>query len=329
MIRERIREIANDLNIEMIGFTDAGPFADMESKLKERDEKGYSTEFEESSIDKRIFPNLTLDDCRGIIAVAIPYDTGYKPKSDCNIKGSLSKSSWGADYHIVLGGLLKEFSDRLSSEFNKVFLPFVDTGPLVDRETAHRGGIGYYGKNCCIINPLYGSYIFLGYILTTLELESEGLAMESQCGECRLCMDACPTGALEAPGKLNPHKCISYLTQTKEYIPKELQEKMGVKIYGCDTCQAVCPKNKGVLISNKKSFLPDRSGGYVDIKELLAMSKKAFLYKYGDMAGSWRGRSVLIRNAVIALTNIGMKDEYILELEELKNRKVELYNPYL
>ena len=262
-------------------------------------------------------------------AVAIPYDTGIQPKSDCILRGSLSKSSWGKDYHKVLGGLLRDLAEILKSETGEIFLPYVDTGPLVDREVALRAGIGYYGKNCSIINPEFGSWVFLGYILTTLRLESARTPMVSQCGECRICLDACPTGALEAPGVLNSKKCISYLTQTKGMIDNELRAKMGVKIYGCDTCQVVCPKNKGIPISTHNEFIPEKTGGCVDILELISMSKNEFAAKYGNMAGSWRGRSVLIRNALIALENTGLKGNYTEEIERLKERNIKLYKPYL
>ena len=326
---ERIREIARELGIEMIGFACAEPFLNIQELLINRAEGGVSAEFEEPILSKHIDPSLSLEGCKGIISVAIQYDTGVKPKSDCSLRGSLSKSSWGTDYHKVLGGLLRDLAEMLQSETGEVFQPYVDTGPLVDREVAHRAGIGYYGKNCSIINPEYGSWIFLGYILTTLKLESVKTRLESQCGECRLCLDACPTGALEAPGVLNSKKCISYLTQTKGMIELELQTKMGVKIYGCDTCQLVCPKNKGIPFSAHHEFIPEKTGGYVDILEVLSMSKNEFAVKYGSMAGSWRGRSVLIRNALIALENTGLKGEYLEELENLKERNVELYRPYL
>ena len=117
----------------------------------------------------------------------------------------------------------------------------MDTGPLVDRNLSYTSGMGYYGKNTLMISEEYGSYFFIGYIITDLDIEKDKI-LKSQCGSCTRCLKYCPTGALEGPYKLNPKKCISYLTQTKEKIPYELRESMGAKIYGCDTCQDVCPK---------------------------------------------------------------------------------------
>lgn len=223
-MNNKIRDIANELNIDIIGFTGNESLYGLQEMLELRMIKGLATEFEPKSVKERVDPSITKRDCKGIITIAVPYNTGYDNSSRVPIKGSLSRSSWGRDYHKVVGDLLKEFSIRLKSELDGEYMPFVDIGPLVDRELAYRSGIGYYGKNCCIINPIYGSYIFIGYILTSLELSSESIPLESQCGDCRLCLDACPTGALEAPGVLNPQRCISYLTQTKEYIPEELQK---------------------------------------------------------------------------------------------------------
>lgn len=328
-MKKKIKDIAKELNLDIIGFTDNESLSGLQGRLESRIDKGLTTEFEPKTVKERIDPTMTLRDCKGIITIAVPYDTGFNISFSGRLKGSISKSSWGTDYHIVLKKMLKEFSTSLQNELGGVFLSFADTGPLVDRELAYRSGLGYYGKNCCIINPDYGSYVFIGYILTSLELSSDVIPIESQCGDCRLCLDACPTGALEGPGVLNPKKCISYLTQTKEYIPAELQIRMGVKIYGCDTCQIVCPKNKGVQLSNHTEFEPIKTGGFIDIDELLTMSKKDYLKKYGDMAGSWRGRSVLIRNALIAIRNMGREYHYKEQLEDLNKRKVELWKPYL
>ena len=137
---------------------------------------------------------------------------------------------------------------------------------------------------------------------------------EGKCGDCNLCIKACPTGALEGPYRFNPKKCISYLTQTKDKIPYELRSKMGNKIYGCDTCQLACPKNKGIILGNHEDFLPKDTKGYMDIEELLSMSNKKFKEKYGSMSGSWRGKNILKRNGIIALGN--RKDKANLKLLE-------------
>lgn len=318
-LNQYIIEKSKELNIDICGFTDALPLDNLKDYLIYREKNNKITEFEENNIEMRINPKLTMPNCSSIIVVGISYNIDYNEKPDYPLKGKLSKSSWGIDYHQVL----KEKIENLIQKIKKVavfeYKYFVDTGPLIDRELARKAGIGYYGKNCSIINDEYGSFIFLGYILTNLELETNG-SVEEKCGDCDLCLRACPTGALEASYRLNPKKCISYLTQTKDIIPVYLREKMGVKIYGCDTCQLVCPKNKDVKKSSHKEFIPEITKGYIDIEELLSMSNRQFMKKYWNMAGSWRGKNILKRNAIIALGNM-KKEEYIpLLITQLRDK---------
>lgn len=324
-----IIESSKKLNIDICGFTDAEPLGHLEKYLLYRKDKNLQTEFEEKDIIRRIDPKLTMPNCKSIIVIGISYNVNIS-EADVIISSPskqtnktvpsvwLSKSTWGMDYHLVL----KEKMERLIQEIKKVkdfeYKYFVDTGPLIDRELAKKAGIGYYGKNCSILNDEYGSFIFLGYILTDLELEYSN-EVEEKCGECMLCIKACPTGALEDPYTLNPKKCISYLTQTKNNIPRNLREKMGMKIYGCDTCQLVCPKNKDIKVPNHEEFIPDKTGGYISLEELLYISNKEFKKRYGHMAGSWRGKTILKRNAIIALGNMKKKENIYLLIPELKN----------
>ena len=120
----------------------------------------------------------------------------------------------------------------------------VDTGELVDRAVAERAGIGWSGKNCSIITPEFGSYVYIGEMITNIPFEPDA-PIEDRCGECRKCLDACPTGALVQGGQINAKHCISFLTQTKEMIPEEFRDKIGNRLYGCDSCQTACPENKG------------------------------------------------------------------------------------
>ena len=326
-MKQYILNKSEELNIDIIGFTD-GELLNIRNYLKYRIENNLNTEFEEVDIDKRTDPKLTFPDCKSIIVIGISYNIDFESKKLDILKGTLSRSSWGLDYHRVL----KEKIENLIHEIKKVvefnYKYFVDTGPLIDRELAKKASIGYYGKNCSIINKEYGSFIFLGYILTDLNIEFENGYMEDECGDCDLCMKACPTNALEGPYKLNPKRCISYLTQTKDTIPEELLNKMGMKIYGCDTCQLVCPKNKDVRKSLHRGFIPELTNGVIDIEELFSISNRQFKEKYGSMAGSWRGKNILKRNAIIALGN--MKDKkYIDLLRSEKKKDHPMLNPYI
>lgn len=327
MLIKMIDNEAKKLGIEMIGYTGPLAFYSLEETLRERIKKNESPEFEEKDIMLRIDPKKTMDNCKSIIVVGLSYYKKVTNKSNAKIKGSLSRSSWGIDYHRVLKDHMESLTRELKKSIDFEFMIFTDTGPLVDREVAHRAGLGYYGKNCSLINPKFGSYFFIGYILTNLDLNINESPLESECGDCDLCLRACPTNALIGAGKLKANKCISYLTQTKNPINEELTKKMGIKIYGCDTCQVVCPKNIGIKESSHDEFIPYKTGGFIDIEELLKMSKKDFNNKYRDMAGSWRGKSVLIRNALISLNNIGIDDYYDL-VKTIDNKEVELLKPY-
>lgn len=318
-IKDYIIEKSRELNIDMIGLTDCSPLENLRDYLVERKILNRQTEFEEDDIEKRLDPKIIFPQCKSIISIALSYNSDYREKPDYKLKGILSKSSWGIDYHIVLRNRIESLIDEIKKVTDFTYQYFVDTGPLVDREIARKSGIGYYGKNCSIINERYGSFIFLGYILTDLDIDEFSTPEISKCGDCNLCIKACPTGALEGAFRVNPKKCISYLTQTRDNIPYELREKMGTKIYGCDTCQRVCPKNKSILKPNHEEFIPKDIKGYVDIEKLLYISNKEFKEVYGKMAGSWRGKNLLRRNGIIALANNKDKNNIKLLLPLLED----------
>lgn len=328
MSRDKIIEIAKELEIEMIGFTDSKPLENIREQINNRSAAGRSTSFEEKDNFKRLDPKATMKECSSIIVLGMSYNRGYNIKNTATIKGSLSKSSWGMDYHLVLMDKMNALTEKMGRYFKFKHMSFCDTGPLVDRELAFKAGLGYYGKNCSIINPDYGSFFFIGYILTDLEIKANEILLGNQCGNCTLCLDVCPTGALEDAGNLNPHNCISYLTQSKDLISEGLSSKMGINVYGCDTCQNVCPQNKNIIKSVHKEFDPIKTGGIIDIEELFHMSKRQFNEKYGDMSGSWRGKTILIRNSLIVLEN--MESERYAELIKLVEKKdTELLKPYI
>jgi epoxyqueuosine reductase len=196
----------------------------------------------------------------------------------------------------------------------------VDTGELSDRAVAERAGIGWSGKNCSIITPEFGSYIYLGELITSIPFEPD-TPIEDQCGTCNKCIEACPTGALIQGGQINAQRCISFLTQTKEMIPDELREKIGNRIYGCDSCQTACPVNKGKDFHFHKELEPDPEIAKPLLKPILKMSNREFKNKFGTVAGSWRGKKPIQRNAIIALAHF--KDETAIpELVEVLQKEV-------
>lgn len=303
-LKENIIKRSKELGIDIIGFTNTDEFEALRSFLELRRKKQYETEFEEVNIEKRISPKKILETGKSIIVIGVPYylntveDNIYHSKS----KGKLSKSSLGLDYHIILKEKMEKLVEVIKKEYDLEYSIGVDTTPLIDRYLAKKSGVGWYGKNSSIINDNYGSFIFIGYIITNLEIE-EDLETTEKCGGCNICIKSCPVGAIKPNYELNATRCISYLTQTKNEISYELRDKMGYSIYGCDICQLVCPKNT-LTISNSKIRLNSKEIlEYIDIEELFQMSNKDFKQKYGHMAFSWRGKNIIKRNGIIAIGN--------------------------
>jgi len=305
-LKQEIREAAPSLGIDKIRFASADPFVELRGILERHRALGRESGFEEPDLDKRTRPELSLRGARSIIAVAVAYPSKLPnpPKSEPGARrGIISRSAWGEDYHRVL-------RDRLSrlDAFVRERVPWAetvwmsDTGVLVDRAVAERAGIGWIGKNCSIITPEFGSWVFLGEMITNLPFSPDEPVTEA-CGSCTKCIDFCPTGALVGPGQLDAKKCLSFLTQTKGPIDDEYKEKMGNRLYGCDTCQIVCPHNRGKHAEHHSEFRPDPEKVKPLLIPLLSMNERAFREAYGASAASWRGRKPIQRNAVIALGN--------------------------
>lgn len=303
-VKASIGEEAGKIGIDMLGFASCELFTAVEKILKEREEKGYLSGFEEKDIQKRVNPRLAMEDCRTIIAAGISYNVKedrVTKREDYKYKCNISRSSWGIDYHIVLRGKLEKLSKFIEESFGGKCKYFVDTGPLVEREVARKAGIGYIGKNCALINPNFGSFIFLGEIITDLYIEPDS-PLDDSCGDCDLCIKACPSGALCSPYEVNAKKCISYITQSRE-LPVECCESLGNNLYGCDICQKVCPKNKAARESVHKEFLPELWNYCPDAMDILELNNRKFLDTFKKTSSGWRGRKTLQRNAIIAMGN--------------------------
>ncbi|RIJ67878.1 tRNA epoxyqueuosine(34) reductase QueG [Rummeliibacillus sp. POC4] len=305
-LKQEFIAYAQSIGVDKIGFTSASPFMELKNHLRRQQELGYQSGFEESDIEKRTEPKLLLENAASIIAIAIAYPSKMQnaPQGKKGARrGIFCRASWGIDYHTVLReklALLEAFLQEKVPECK--IRSMVDTGELSDRAVAERAGIGWSGKNCAVITPEYGSYVYLGEMITDLPFESDE-PMEDQCGECRLCLDVCPTGALVQGGQLNSQKCVAYLTQTKGFLPDEYRAKIGNRIYGCDTCQTVCPKNKGKSNWIHEAFKPDPEVAKPLLEPLLAISNRDFKETYGHISGSWRGKKPIQRNAIIALAH--------------------------
>ena len=184
------------------------------------------------------------------------------------------------------------------------FAPQVDTGELVDVAVAQRAGLGFIGRNGLLITEEYGSFVYLGEIVTNIVFEPDEPGVFG-CGDCTRCVTACPTKALLGDGRMNAQKCLSYQTQTKGLMPNEYRKKMRNVIYGCDICQLVCPYNQGKDFHFHEEMEPKVEEVYPKLKPMLSLSNKEFKQQFGHLAGSWRGKKPLQRNALIALANFG------------------------
>jgi len=296
---------AESLGIDKIRISSADPFVELKDILIRHREKGFESGFEEKDLDKRTDPSLSHAEPRSIISIAVAYPSKLTdaPRSEKGAyRGMLSRSAWGLDYHQVLRNRLQRLETWIRERVPDALLEsMVDTGALVDRAVAERAGIGWTGKNCSIITPEFGSWVYLGEMITNLPLPSDQPVTES-CGDCTLCIDACPTGALVGPGQLNAQRCISFITQTKGHIEDdEMKKKIGNRLYGCDTCQIVCPKNKGKHWTQHPELQPDPEQAKPLLLPLLHMTNREFKERFGTSSAAWRGRKPIQRNAILAL----------------------------
>ncbi|WP_261130260.1 tRNA epoxyqueuosine(34) reductase QueG [Bacillus sp. Marseille-Q3570] len=320
-LKEKVIAYSKSIGIDKIGFTTADPFTELKERLRTQQENGFQSGFEEQDIEKRTHPELLLPKAKSIISIALAYPSKMKdaPRSTKEERrGIFCRASWGKDYHDVLREKMKQLEQYiLEQEPEARVLSMVDTGELSDRAVAERAGIGWSGKNCATITPEFGSYVYLGELITTIAFEPDQ-PMTDQCGTCNKCVDACPTGALVTGGQLDSTKCIAFLTQTKGFLPERYREKLGNRLYGCDTCQQVCPENKGKDFHQHPDMEPDPEVAKPKLKPLLTISNREFKEKFGPVSGSWRGKKPIQRNAIIALGNF-KDDTAIPELVHVLN----------
>ncbi|MBQ6631647.1 MAG: tRNA epoxyqueuosine(34) reductase QueG, partial [Romboutsia sp.] len=253
MNKDKLKEFCKSIGIDCVGIAGIGPYNDLEKIIKRRLLNGYVTGMEEPIIENRVNPKETMENVKSIIVCAFPYYIGDFKDSN------LSKYCYGKDYHIVVREMLQQVCDYLSDNIDGFeYKVFADNGPLVDRYLAYISGIGYFGINNNIITDEYGSYVFIGYIMSNYEFKPDSPS-EKTCIKCGKCVKYCPGNALLGNYEMNPKRCLSYITQKKGEL--ELEEKNVLEsnknIFGCDICQDVCPHNKNIPITNIEEFKND------------------------------------------------------------------------
>jgi len=261
---------------------------------------------------------------RSVIVCAINYNTDhpYSTETQDRSRGWISRYAWShEDYHEAVLRRVKQVEDAIheavgESEPQLITRSYVDTGPIVERVFAKYAGVGWIGKNTCIINQKIGSWLFLGVILTSLEI-TPNVPAPDRCGTCTRCIEACPTDAILAPYKLDPNRCISYLTIEKRgSIPEEQRAGMGRHVFGCDICQDVCPWNRKAPATTAPEFSPREALVNPALDWLAEMSSEEFRDTFRGSPIRRAKRSGLRRNAVIAIGNSG-KREFLPLLEKL------------
>ena len=322
-------EYALELGFDLVRVTSAQEFAEDRAVTLERLRAGLMDGlpwFNEARIQRGADPSALLTGARSIICLGLSYyqHTEGDPK-DRRRAGRVALYAWGRDYHKVMKKMMRTYVEglrlRLGSEF--VARWYVDDGPMLDRAAANRAGLGWFGKNTNVLTPGHGSWIFLGQVVTDLELGPDP-PLKKTCGSCVRCIDACPTGAIVAPYTIDNTRCISYLTiENRGEIPLDLRPQMGDWVFGCDICQEVCPVNRKTgpsplrwwerdqVSSNPDSQNDEQRTPYkqapaaLDLIELLEMSEAEFRHRFQGTAILRAKRVGLQRNACVALGNLG------------------------
>ena len=285
-------------------------------------ERGYGGTMGYLADPRRRRPEQLLAGARSAIVCALKYNTSHPYSSEAGAlesgrgaRGWISRYAWGRDYHEVLWERLNALADALKERFPEPHQSraYADTGPVAERLFAKYAGLGWLGKNTLLLNEKMGSWFFLGVIFTTLDLvPSLGrgeMPPADLCGNCRQCLDACPTGAFVEPYVMDARRCISYLTiELRGSVPEELRQGMGNNVYGCDICQEVCPYNREAPVASMtdfepREFRPAESLFEPRLEWLAGMSEEEFRGKFRGSAmkrTKWQG---LVRNACLALGN--------------------------
>ena len=313
MTAAEIKLKALELGFDACGIAPAAAHPEL-TFYREWLDRGYAGEmaYLHRSADRRSDVRNVLPTARAVISTATVYNTDRPYSTECADprRAQIARYAWGEDYHDVIGARLDALLAWMRASTSEPFdaRAYVDTGPVQERVYAQHAGLGWIGKNTCVINPALGSWIFLAEIICSLALEVD-LPSLDQCGACTLCLDACPTHALPAPGVLDSTRCISYLTiELRGDIPSESRGGLGSHVYGCDICQEVCPWNAVAPRSADPAWQPRSAWDRVDLAVLAQRSED-------ELAEALKGSPMrrtkvqgLRRNIAIASENAAYHD---------------------
>lgn len=297
--KTNIKQWGHELGFVSTGFTTGEPLKGLTSMMQARINQGVATPFEETEIQRRIEPRAVWPFCQTVVVLAYPIPYSLPPQDD---EGVLARSAVGPDYHHVVIQKLKELADiMIGNDWPGNFSFQVDTGPLIERAFAVRAGIGWIGHNQHLIIPGCGSFVTLALLLLDQEIPSDAPLKSDQCGVCQKCFQACPAQII-GQEPFAAKRCISYLTQSKDVLTPEERSQLGMRIFGCDTCQEICPHNRKRIQQEQESLFPLLRG--VDLLDILNITKGEFQQCFRSTAAGWRGKGVLQRNAFLAMRNV-------------------------
>jgi epoxyqueuosine reductase len=307
--REAIRERALQAGFDAVGFAPAELACETSQGLREFLSRGYHGEMGwlADKADRRVGPRALWPEAKSVIALGMTYAPAEDPMAllDRPDRGIVSVYARNRDYHDIVKKRLKALGRWIGETWGCGIKVFVDTAPVMEKPLAERAGIGWRGKHTNLVSREHGSWLFLGEIYTTLEIEPDA-AEADHCGSCRACLDICPTGAFPAPRQIDARRCISYLTiEHKGPIPEELRPLMGNRIYGCDDCLAVCPWNKFAKATTEPAFLPRAELTAPRLADLAQLDDAAFRELFSGSPIKRIGRNRFVRNVLIALGNSG------------------------
>jgi epoxyqueuosine reductase len=292
-----LEQLAHELGIDVVGATPAEPYEETEQHIRDRRARGLFADMRFTMAQPEIscHPEKLLPNARAVVSAALCY---YQEEPDRpRGHGRLPRYTW-YDAYTELREKLDELGRRLGGDYRVL----VDENQHVDREAAARSGVGFYGKNTLLITRRFGSWVVLGTLVTERELEPTP-PLPLDCGSCTLCIEACPTGALDEPGTLDATKCLSYWTQSAHDPPASYREALGEQVYGCDICQDVCPWNRGIEKRRAGQSLRPGAEPHVDLVEWLESDPDELRERYARLYVPRNDGRFLQRNARIALAN--------------------------
>ena len=307
--RDAIRRRAAELGFDACRFTGVTAPWPAAARLEEFLGAGHHGDMDwmASTAGRRSHPRALWAEARSAVVLGLNYGPDSDPLAGLSRRdrGLLSVYARGDDYHEVIKGRLKQLGGFMASRLGAELKVFVDTAPLMEKPLAHQAGLGWQGKHTNLVSRDFGSWLFLGVILTTADLPADPEG-EDHCGQCRACLDACPTGAFPAPYQLDARRCVSYLTiEHRGPVDPALRPGLGNRIYGCDDCLAVCPWNKFAQAGREQRLAARADRVEPPLAELAALDEAAFRARFSRSPVKRTGRDRFLRNVLYAIGNSG------------------------